>query len=312
MYRVYAARPAGAHQPRHPPPPGAAAGQQPPPHRADERPAVLAARHAGHLLRRRDRHGRQHLPRRPQRRAHADAVERRTATPASRAPTRSSSILPVIIDPEYHYEAVNVEAQQTNPHSLLWWMRRIIALRKRYTAFGRGSMRFLQPDNRRSWPSCASTRTRRSSSWPTCRASRSGRSWTWASSRAACPWSSSARWSSLRSARLPTSSTSARTPSCGSAWRATRSPPILPLPTGSCPSWPGATTSWPSCADRATRWRTSCCAGWSRSAGTAAARTRSAPRASWLPWRSPPTPPRPSSRSRSSIATPSRSRMSCR
>ena len=39
--------------------------------------AVLAARHAGHLLRRRDRHGRQHLPRRPQRRAHADAVERR-------------------------------------------------------------------------------------------------------------------------------------------------------------------------------------------------------------------------------------------
>ena len=39
--------------------------------------AVLAAGHAGHLLRRRDRHGRQHLPRRPQRRAHADAVERR-------------------------------------------------------------------------------------------------------------------------------------------------------------------------------------------------------------------------------------------
>ena len=34
-------------------------------------------RHAGHLLRRRDRHGRQHLPGRPQRRAHADAVERR-------------------------------------------------------------------------------------------------------------------------------------------------------------------------------------------------------------------------------------------
>ena len=38
---------------------------------------LLAARHAGDLLRRRDRHGRQHLPRRPQRRAHADAVERR-------------------------------------------------------------------------------------------------------------------------------------------------------------------------------------------------------------------------------------------
>ena len=59
--------------------------------RADERPALLAAGHAGHLLRRRDRHGRQHLPRRPQRRAHADAVERATATPASRRPTRSGS-----------------------------------------------------------------------------------------------------------------------------------------------------------------------------------------------------------------------------
>ncbi len=42
--------------------------------------------HAGRLLRRRDRDGRQHLPGRPQRRAHADAVERPTATPASRRP----------------------------------------------------------------------------------------------------------------------------------------------------------------------------------------------------------------------------------
>ena len=77
MYRVYAARAAGADQPRHPPPARAAARQRPAQDRADERPAVLAAGHAGHLLRRRDRDGRQHLPRRPQRRAHADAVERR-------------------------------------------------------------------------------------------------------------------------------------------------------------------------------------------------------------------------------------------
>jgi maltose alpha-D-glucosyltransferase/alpha-amylase len=55
--------------------------------------------------------------------------------------------LPVIIDPEYHYEALNVETQQSNPHSLLWWMRRLIALRKRYRAFGRGSIHFLQPEN---------------------------------------------------------------------------------------------------------------------------------------------------------------------
>src|SRR5439155_1241666 len=45
--------------------------------------------------------------------------------------------LPVVIDPEYHYETVNVEAQHNNPHSLLWWMRRLLALRRRYRAFGR-------------------------------------------------------------------------------------------------------------------------------------------------------------------------------
>ncbi|MFW5947185.1 MAG: maltose alpha-D-glucosyltransferase [Gemmatimonadota bacterium] len=57
--------------------------------------------------------------------------------------------LPVITDPEYHFEAVNVEAQQNNPSSLLWWMKRIIALRKRFRAFSRGGIRFLQPDNRK-------------------------------------------------------------------------------------------------------------------------------------------------------------------
>ncbi len=55
--------------------------------------------------------------------------------------------LPVIIDPEYHYESVNVETQQNNPSSLLWWMKRLIALRKRYKAFGRGTLEFLKPQN---------------------------------------------------------------------------------------------------------------------------------------------------------------------
>ena len=63
-----------ADQPRHPPAAGSAARQRPPQDRTAQRPAVLVARHAGHLLRRRDRDGRQRLPRRPQRRAHADAV----------------------------------------------------------------------------------------------------------------------------------------------------------------------------------------------------------------------------------------------
>src|SRR5438132_2501303 len=56
-------------------------------------------------------------------------------------------VLPVIIDPEYHYESLNVEAQQGNPNSLLWWMKRLIALRKRFQAFGRGSIEFLSPEN---------------------------------------------------------------------------------------------------------------------------------------------------------------------
>jgi len=60
-----------------------------------------------------------------------------------------SLYLPVTIDPEYHYETVNVEAQQSNTHSLLWWMKRLIALRKRYRAFSRGTLEFLYPDNRK-------------------------------------------------------------------------------------------------------------------------------------------------------------------
>jgi maltose alpha-D-glucosyltransferase / alpha-amylase len=57
--------------------------------------------------------------------------------------------LPVIADPEYHYEAVNVENQQHNPHSLLHWTKRLIALVRRHRAFGRGRIDFLQPENRK-------------------------------------------------------------------------------------------------------------------------------------------------------------------
>ena len=56
---------------------------------------------------------------------------------------------PVIIDPEYHYESVNVDAQQANPNSLLWWTSRMLALRRRHPVFGRGAIEFLQPDNSR-------------------------------------------------------------------------------------------------------------------------------------------------------------------
>ena len=55
--------------------------------------------------------------------------------------------LPAVIDPEYHYEAVNVENQEANTSSLLWWMRRMIALRKRHAAFGRGGFELRLLDN---------------------------------------------------------------------------------------------------------------------------------------------------------------------
>jgi maltose alpha-D-glucosyltransferase/alpha-amylase len=55
--------------------------------------------------------------------------------------------LPIIIDPEYHYETINVEAQSANSSSLLWWMRRLIALRRNHPVFGHGQIKFLSPAN---------------------------------------------------------------------------------------------------------------------------------------------------------------------
>ena len=57
--------------------------------------------------------------------------------------------LPPIMDAVYGYEAVNVEAQSRNTSSLLNWTRRLIATRNRYHAFGRGTIAFLEPGNRR-------------------------------------------------------------------------------------------------------------------------------------------------------------------
>jgi len=57
--------------------------------------------------------------------------------------------LPPIMDPSYGYTAVNVEAQLRQPSSLLNWMRRLIAARKRHAALGRGALSFLYPRNRK-------------------------------------------------------------------------------------------------------------------------------------------------------------------
>jgi maltose alpha-D-glucosyltransferase/alpha-amylase len=57
--------------------------------------------------------------------------------------------LPVVIDPPYQYETVNVETQQHDRQSLLWWTKRLISYRKRRPVFGRGTIEFLPSDNRK-------------------------------------------------------------------------------------------------------------------------------------------------------------------
>jgi maltose alpha-D-glucosyltransferase/alpha-amylase len=55
---------------------------------------------------------------------------------------------PVIVDPVYGFQAINVEAQERDPSSLLNWTRRIIQLRRQYHTFGTGSLVLLETDNR--------------------------------------------------------------------------------------------------------------------------------------------------------------------
>jgi len=62
---------------------------------------------------------------------------------------RQRLYLPVVVDPEYHYEAVNVETQQRNPVSLLNWIKRLIAIRKRFPVLRRGGFEILTPENRK-------------------------------------------------------------------------------------------------------------------------------------------------------------------
>ncbi len=56
---------------------------------------------------------------------------------------------PVVMDPIYGYQVVNVEAQLSDQSSLLHWTRNMIALRKLFQVFGRGTLTFLHPENRK-------------------------------------------------------------------------------------------------------------------------------------------------------------------
>ncbi len=54
---------------------------------------------------------------------------------------------PVVMDPVYGYQSINVEAQERTPTSLLHWVKRLIRVRKKYPAFGRGSLHFIGGGN---------------------------------------------------------------------------------------------------------------------------------------------------------------------
>ncbi len=58
-------------------------------------------------------------------------------------------VLPPLMDPLYGFQTVNVESQQRDLHSLLNWTRRMLEVRNRYRAFGRGTLTFLYPGNRK-------------------------------------------------------------------------------------------------------------------------------------------------------------------
>src|SRR5450432_1373385 len=87
--------------------------------------------------------------------------------------------LPVIVEPEFHYEAVNVEAQQGNPASLLWAMKQLIALRKRHRVLSRGALRFLRPTSPKVLAFVREDESERILVSRICPATRNAPIWTW-------------------------------------------------------------------------------------------------------------------------------------
>ena len=140
---------ARAPESRHSPAPGAAAAARPPPHRAAELAAAVDAGRPGDLLRRRDRHGRQHPSGRSRRRAHADAMvarsQRRLLARRSRQPGAAAD----------HGPALRLSRRSTSRRRRAIRIRcstgcgACSAIRKQQKAFGRGALRLLYPTNRR-------------------------------------------------------------------------------------------------------------------------------------------------------------------
>ncbi|MGA8439358.1 MAG: hypothetical protein WB762_30960 [Candidatus Sulfotelmatobacter sp.] len=115
------------------------------------------------------------------------------------AATPARLYIPVIMDSVWGYEAINVEAQQGNPSSLLSWMRNLIALRKLFRVFGQGSIEFLDPSNHKILRTFGNMKANRSWASPISPASRSPSTWAGRRWRARHRWKCSGRWNSPRS-----------------------------------------------------------------------------------------------------------------
>ena len=181
-------------------------------------PAVVAARHAGDLLRRRNRHGRQYLSRRPQRRPHADAMEFRQATRVFRGPIRKASTcrsftIPNTITKRTTWKgSCTIRTRCSGGCGGCW---------RCANAGARSAKANVNFSRSKTGKSCAtSCGTRRKSfwSWPTFRASCSRSNSTSPRSRAACRSSCSAGWNFRSSPTSPIFSRLLLMPSFGSRW----------------------------------------------------------------------------------------------
>ena len=101
--------------------------------------------------------GDNYLSRRPRRRAHADAMVVRPQRRVLAAPIRSGSTCRRSWTRSTASRRSMSRRSSASPASLLNWMQRLIAVREQHRAFGRGTLRFLYPRNRKVLPICAST-----------------------------------------------------------------------------------------------------------------------------------------------------------
>ena len=134
--------------------------------------------------------GRQHPSWRSQWRTYTDAVVAGSQRSDSLAPIPPRWSSPPLMDPHYGYGTINVEAQSRDPHSLLNWTRRMLAIRRRHPGFGRGTLTLLSPKIAKCWPTFVSMAAKPSCALPISRTARKRSSLIWPNLLGAFQWSS--------------------------------------------------------------------------------------------------------------------------